>query len=171
MPAATRLLAFLLVFSALFLFALGMTIVSEFTDVQWVIIVVRIGEGLGRLTLVSIATAFILVEGVPMLAAWLKKEMVKEAEERGREEGREVGREEGREEGREVGREEGREVGREEGREEGRKEGRERGLAEADRVWAAWLEEVGAWDHRKAQADREGSTFIEPRPEPPRAIK
>ena len=85
MPAATRLLAFLLVFSALFLFALGMTIVSEFTDVQWVIIVVRIGEGLGRLTLVSIATAFILVEGVPMLAAWLKKEMVKEAEERGRE--------------------------------------------------------------------------------------
>ena len=127
MPAATRVLAFLLVFSVLFLFALAMTIVSEFTDVQWVIIIVRIGEGLGRLTLVSIVTAFILVEGIPMLAAWLKKEMVKEAEERGRE--------------------------------------------EADRTWAAWLEEVGAWEHRKAQADREGKTFIEPRPEPPRAIK
>ena len=88
MPAATRVLAFVLVFSVLFLLALAVTIASEFTDVQWVSIIVRIGEGLGRLTLVSIATAFILVEGVPMLAAWYKKQMEIKAREEGREEGR-----------------------------------------------------------------------------------
>ena len=93
MPAASRVLAFLFVFTALFLFALVITIVSEFSDVKWVEAVIGIGEGLGRLTLVSIAIAFILVEGMPMLAAWYKKQMVKEAEERGREEGLMEGRE------------------------------------------------------------------------------
>ena len=84
MPGATRVLAFLLVFAALLLLALAATVVSEFHDVEWLKVTIRIGEGLGRLTLVSVAIAFILVEGVPMLAAWLKREMVREAEEKGR---------------------------------------------------------------------------------------
>ena len=84
MPAATRVLAFLLVFATLLLMALGLTIVSEFYDIRWIELTIRIGEGLGRLTLISVAIAFILVEGAPMLAAWLKREMVKEAKERGR---------------------------------------------------------------------------------------
>lgn len=88
MPPASRVPLFLLVFAFLFLLALAAVIAEEFSDVKWVEAVVRIAEGLGRLTFVSIAITFILVEGIPMLAAWYKKEMVKEAEERGREEER-----------------------------------------------------------------------------------
>ena len=88
MPPASRVFAFLLVFTALFLLALAVTIASEFSDVKWIEATVRIGEGLGRLTFVSIATTFIPVEGVPVLAAWFKKQMVNEALEKGREEGR-----------------------------------------------------------------------------------
>ena len=85
MPSASRVPLFLFVFTALFVFALAVTIASEFSDVKWVSTIVKVGEGLGRLTFVSIAITFILVEGIPMLAAWYKKQMVKEAEERGRE--------------------------------------------------------------------------------------
>ena len=45
---------------------------------------------MGRLTFVTIAMSFILVEGVPMLAAWLKREMVREAREQGRSQEREA---------------------------------------------------------------------------------
>ena len=88
MPPASRVPLFLLVFALLFLFALVIVIAEEFSDVKWVEAVVRIAEGLGRLTFVSIAITFILVEGIPMLAAWYKKEMVREAREEGREEER-----------------------------------------------------------------------------------
>ena len=90
---------------------------------------------MGRLTFVSIAITFILVEGVPMLAAWYKKQMEVKA--------------------------------REEGREEGRVEGRVAGRAENQKVWELWLEEVEAWEQRKADAERVGGTFNEPRPAPP----
>lgn len=84
MPSATRVFAFLLVFAALFLFALILATATEFSDEEWVERVVRIGEGLGRLTLVAIAITFIWVEGVPMLAEWARKQWQKEAQERGR---------------------------------------------------------------------------------------
>ncbi len=93
MPPATRVLAFLLIFTALFLFALVLVIGSEFSDAKWIKTIVRIGEGLGRLTFVSIAIAFILVEGVPMLAAWVRRELIKEAREKGRAEGQALERE------------------------------------------------------------------------------
>ena len=96
MPPASRVLPFLLVFAALFLFSLMVTVISEFSDVKWVVAVIRIGEGLGRLTFVAISITFILVEGIPMLAAWYKKEMQIKSREEGREEGRAEGREEGR---------------------------------------------------------------------------
>ena len=153
MPPATRLLAFLLVFSALFLFALVLTIVTEFSDVQWVSRIVRIGEGLGRLTFVSIAITFILVEGVPMLATWLRKEMVKEA----------------REQGLEAGRAEGIETGRAEGIETGRAEGREEGLAEERKAWQAWRNELEEWERQKEEADVAGLAFDKPRPPAPDA--
>ncbi len=89
MPSASRVPLFLFVFTALFVFALAVTIASQFSDVKWISTIVKVGEGLGRLTFVSIAITFILVEGIPMLAAWYKKQMIKEAEEKGREEGRE----------------------------------------------------------------------------------
>ena len=131
MPAATRVLAFLSVFTVLFLFALAITVIGEFTDVKWIETIISIGEGLGRLTFVAIATTFILVEGIPMLAAWYKKEMQIKS--------------------------------REEGRQEGRQEGRE----QERKAWKLWLEEVDAWEQRKSDAEREGSTFHEPRPVPP----
>lgn len=86
MPPASRVLPFLLVFAALFLFALGITVIGEFTDVKWVQTIISIGEGLGRLTFVNIAITFILVEGIPLLAAWYKKEMQIKAREEGRRE-------------------------------------------------------------------------------------
>ena len=96
MPPASRVLPFLMVFAALFLFSLIVTVISEFSDVKWVEAVIRIGEGLGRLTFVAISITFILVEGIPMLAAWYKKEMQLKSREEGRAEGRAEGREEGR---------------------------------------------------------------------------
>ena len=89
MPPASRVLPFLLVFASLLLFALVLTIVSEFSDVKWVETIISIGEGLGRLTLAAIAITFISVEGIPMLAAWYKKEMRTKAREEGLVEGRE----------------------------------------------------------------------------------
>ena len=87
MPSATRVFAFLLVFTALFLFALILAMAMEFSDEKWIERFVRIGEGLGRLTLVAIAIALILVEGVPMLAEWARKQWQKEEREKGRVEG------------------------------------------------------------------------------------
>ena len=96
-----------------------------------------------------------------MLAAWYKKQRVKEA--------REEGRVEGREEGRAEGRMEGRAEGRMEGRVEGRQEGRAEGFAEAWEMWQEWQGDVDAWEQRKAAAESEGKDFSEPRPAPPRA--
>lgn len=149
MPPSSRVLPFLLVFGALFLFALIATVASEFTDVKWIEAVIRIGEGLGRLTFVAIAITFILVEGIPMLAAWYKKQRVKEA--------------------REEGRVEGLVEGRQEGRVEGRQEGRMEGFAEAWEMWQEWQDDVDAWEQRKAAAENEGRDFTEPRPVPPQA--
>ena len=84
MPSATRVFAFLLVFTALFLFVLMLAIAMEFADEKWIESFVRIAEGLGRLTLVAIAIAFVLVEGVPMLAEWARRQWQKEAQEKGR---------------------------------------------------------------------------------------
>ena len=127
MPPSSRVLPFLLVFAGLFLFSTIVTVISEFTDVKWVDAVIRIGEGLGRLSFVSVAIAFILVEGIPLLAAWYKREMRIKALE------------------------------------EGRKEGR----AQNQRDWILWLEEVEAWEQRKASVESDGETFTEPRPSPP----
>jgi hypothetical protein len=127
MPPATRVRAFLLVFTALFLFALILAIVSEFSDAAWIKTLERIGEGWGRLTFVCIAITFILVEGVPMLAAWVKREEIREAREQGRTEGRALERE----------------------------------------AWLDWHNKLGAWEGRKAEAEREGRAFDEPRPAPP----
>ena len=85
MPPASRVPLFLLVFVVMFLLALLGTVAAEFSDVEWVERTVKIAEGLGRLTFVSIAITFILVEGIPMLAAWYKKQMEEKAREEGRE--------------------------------------------------------------------------------------
>ena len=97
MPSASHIPLFLVVFTTLFAVALLVTVASEFSDVEWIQSIVRVGEGLGRLTFVSIAITFILVEGIPMLAAWYKKQMEIKAREEGRQEGREEGRKSERE--------------------------------------------------------------------------
>ena len=51
-----------------------------------------IGDRLGRLTFVAVAITFILVEGVPMLAAWARKQWQNEAREKGRVEERKAWR-------------------------------------------------------------------------------
>ena len=103
-----------------------------------------------------------------MLAAWVRREEIKEAWEQGRAEGREQGRAEGREQGLAEARAEGREQGRAEGRVVGRAEGRAVGIAEGRaeerEVWLDWHNRLVAWERRKADALREGRTFVEPRP-------
>ena len=132
MPSASRVPLFLFAFTALFVFALGITVfalgitvASEFSTVEWISTVIRIGEGLGRLTFVSIAIAFILVEGVPLLAAWYKKQMEIKAREEGR--------------------------------------------ASERKAWQAWRTELEEWERRRADAEREGRQFNEPRPLAPDA--
>ena len=92
MPPATRVLAFLLVFTALFILALILAVVAEFSDAKWIKTIISIGDRLGRLTFVAIATTFILVEGVPMLADWARKQWRKEEREKGRAEERKAWR-------------------------------------------------------------------------------
>ena len=45
--------------------------------------------------------------------------------------------------------------------------GREEGRAEKQRAWKLWLEELEAWEQRKASVESDGKTFTEPRPCPP----
>ena len=90
MPPATRVLAFLLVFTAFFLLALILAVAAEFSDVRWIDTAMSIGDRLGRLTFVAVAITFILVEGVPMLAEWARRQWQKEDRERGRAEERKV---------------------------------------------------------------------------------
>lgn len=92
MPPATRVLSFLLVFTALFMLALILAVAAEFSDAKWIKTTISIGDRLGRLTFVAIATTFILVEGVPMLADWARKQWRREEREKGRVEGRAEGR-------------------------------------------------------------------------------
>ena len=127
MPPATRVLAFLLVFTALFLLALILSVAEEFSDAKWIKTTISIGDRLGRLTFVAIATTFILVEGVPMLADWARKQWRREEREKGRIEGRALERE----------------------------------------AWQHWQRKLEAWEQRKADAEREGRGFTEPRPAPP----
>ena len=49
MPSATRVFAFLLVFTALFLFALILAMAIEFSDEKWIERFVRIGRGAGKI--------------------------------------------------------------------------------------------------------------------------
>ena len=84
MPPATRVRAFLLVFTALFLLALILSIAAEFSDAKWIQTAVSIGARLESLTVIAIAITFILVEGGPMLAHWIRQAEIKEAREEGR---------------------------------------------------------------------------------------
>lgn len=93
MPSATRVRAFVIVFTLFFLAALLFVVVEEFSDVEWVETVLRIAQGIGRLTFVAVAATFILVEGVPMLASWIRRQEIIQAREEGREEGRSLERE------------------------------------------------------------------------------
>ena len=67
-----------------------------------------------------------------MLAAWVRREEIREAREQGRTEGRVEGRAEGRDE--------------------------ERG------AWLDWRKLHGHWEQRKAEAEKEGWEFTDPRP-------
>ena len=92
MPPATRVRAFLLVFTALFLLALILSIAAEFSNAKWIQTAASIGNRLESLTVIAIAATFILVEGVPMLAHWIRQAEIKEAREEGLVEGQSVGR-------------------------------------------------------------------------------
>ena len=84
MPPATRFQSFLIVFTLLCLAAIALVILDEFTGYEWVRRVVSIGQNLSNLFFTAVALTFIAVEGGPlMLAAWLKKAQIKEAEEKG----------------------------------------------------------------------------------------
>ena len=93
MPPATRVLAFLLVFTTLFLLALILSIAAEFSDAKWIQTAASIGARLESLTVIAVSVTFILVEGVPMLAHWIRQAEIKEARAEGRVEGRALERE------------------------------------------------------------------------------
>ena len=93
MPPATRVRAFLLVFTALFLLALILSIAAEFSDAKWLQTAASIGARLESLTVIAVSVTFILVEGVPMLAHWIRQAEIKEARAEGRVEGRALERE------------------------------------------------------------------------------
>ena len=84
MPPATRVRAFLLVFTALFLLALILSIAAEFSNAKWIQTAASIGNRLESLTVIAIAATSILVEGGPMLAHWIRQAEIKEAREEGR---------------------------------------------------------------------------------------
>ena len=89
MPPATRFQSFLIVFTLLCLAAITLVILDEFTGYEWVRRVVSIGQNLSNLFFTAVALTFIAVEGGPlMLAAWLKKAQIKEADEKARAEER-----------------------------------------------------------------------------------
>ena len=90
-----------------------------------------------------------------MLAAWYKRQMVKEAREQGREEGLEEGLEQGREQG------------RAEGREEGLEEGLVKGRDQEREAWFTWTNRMQEWQQRRDEAEREGRPFHEPPPSAP----
>ena len=92
MPPATRVRAFLLVFTALFLLALILSIAAEFSNAKWIQTAASIGNRLESLTVIAIAATFILVEGGPMLAHWIRQAEIKEAREEGLAEGQAQGR-------------------------------------------------------------------------------
>ena len=93
MPPATRARAFLLVFTALFLLALIVSIAAEFSDAKWLQTAASIDARLESLTVIAVSVTFILVEGVPMLAHWIRQAEIKEARAEGRVEGRALERE------------------------------------------------------------------------------
>ena len=87
MPPATRVRAFLIVFTVLCLVALGLVLLAEFSSYQWAKRAVSVAQNFGRMVFAVVAVTFITVEGVPlMLAAWFRKEQIREAEKRGRDE-------------------------------------------------------------------------------------
>ena len=139
MPPATRVRAFLLVFTALFLLALLLSIAAEFSNAKWIQTAASIGNRLESLTVIAIAATFILVEGVPMLAHWIRQAEIKEAREEGLAEGQAVGLAKGQALGRALERE----------------------------AWQEWRRSLEAWEQRKADAEAAGRAFNEPRPTPP----
>lgn len=83
MPPATRVRAFLIVFTVLCLVALGLVLLAEFSGYQWAKRAVSVAQNFGRMVFAVVAVTFISVEGVPlMLAAWYRKEQIREAEDR-----------------------------------------------------------------------------------------
>lgn len=78
-----------------------------------------------------------------MLAAWVRREEIKEAREKGRIEGRA------------------------EARIEEYADGRKEGRALERKAWQEWLKSLDAWDQRKSHAKNQGQDFQEPRPAPP----
>ena len=96
MPPSTRVRAFLLVFTALFLLALILSIAAEFSNAKWIQTAASIGDRLESLTVIAIAITFILVEGVPMLAHWIRQAEIKEARAEGLAEGQAQGQALGR---------------------------------------------------------------------------
>ena len=109
MPPATRVRAFLIVFTVLCLVALGLVLLAEFSGYQWAKRAVSVAQNFGRMVFAVVAVSFISVEGVPlMLAAWFRKEQIREAREEGIEIGDARGHIRGHAEGRTEGRAEGR---------------------------------------------------------------
>ncbi len=86
-----------------------------------------------------------------MLAAWVRRELIKEAREKGRTEGHVAGRAEGHVAG----------------RAEGHVAGHAEGQALEREAWKDWRRKLEEWEQRKADAENNGRAFDEPRPDPP----
>ena len=78
----------LLIFTALCVVALVVTVISQFTDYAWADTLVDLGETMGRLIFTALTATYITVEGGSMLSEWFKKARLEE----GRREGRQLER-------------------------------------------------------------------------------
>ena len=155
MPPATRVRAFLLVFTALFLLALILSIAAELSNAKWIQTAASIGSRLESLTVIAIAATFILVEGVPMLAHWIRQAEIKEAREEGLAEGQAIGQAQGLAEGQAIG------------QAQGLAEGQTLGRILEREVWQEWRRALEAWEQRRIEAENAGQRFNEPLPKPP----
>ena len=83
MPSSTHIRAYLLLLTSFFFLAVALVVLDQAFGWKWLKVAVEMGQHLGRLMLAATVTTFILVEwGGIMLAAWLRKAEIQEAEQR-----------------------------------------------------------------------------------------
>ena len=81
-PPSTRIRAFVIVFSVMCALVILLVVVAEFSELKWVKKIEEMGQSAGRMIFTAAAITFVSVEGVPMLAHWLRRAEVQKREKK-----------------------------------------------------------------------------------------